>query len=149
MYEQREDDVDREIVQLQREIYGDVKEEGWFKEYWRPAIAWLYFVINLFDFLVAPILTGIFSYATGAKLVMWVPLTLQGGGLFHLSMLAILGIYAWQRSEEKKFNNYGRYGGYGGYGGNYGGYNNNYGGSDLEAKKARLKELIKKKKGVG
>jgi hypothetical protein len=32
---------------------------------------------------------------------MWVPLTLQGGGLYHISMGAILGIAAWTRGKEK------------------------------------------------
>jgi hypothetical protein len=32
----------------------------------------------------------------------WTPLTLSGGGLFHLSFGAILGISAFTRGQEKK-----------------------------------------------
>lgn len=31
----------------------------------------------------------------------WSPLTLQGAGLFHLAMGAILGVTAWSRGQEK------------------------------------------------
>ena len=31
----------------------------------------------------------------------WAPLTLQGGGLFHMAMGAVLGITAWSRGQEK------------------------------------------------
>lgn len=31
----------------------------------------------------------------------WSPLTLQGGGLFHLSMGAIVGFHVWGRTQEK------------------------------------------------
>jgi hypothetical protein len=32
---------------------------------------------------------------------MWVPLTLQGGGMYHIAMGAILGISAFTRGKEK------------------------------------------------
>jgi len=32
---------------------------------------------------------------------MWQPLTLGGGGLYHLAMGAVLGIAAWSRGQEK------------------------------------------------
>jgi hypothetical protein len=32
---------------------------------------------------------------------MWQPLTLQGGGLIHISFGAILGVAAWTRGQEK------------------------------------------------
>lgn len=31
----------------------------------------------------------------------WVPITLQGGGLFHVSMCAVLGVSAYGRTQEK------------------------------------------------
>ena len=31
----------------------------------------------------------------------WQPITLQGAGLFHLSMGAIIGVAAWGRTQEK------------------------------------------------
>jgi hypothetical protein len=55
-----------------------------------------------FDFLVAPILWPIFQAASGiAEVKPWLPITLQGAGLYHLAMGAILGITSWQRSQER------------------------------------------------
>ena len=34
-------------------------------------------------------------------IVAWNPLTLQGAGLYHLAMGAILGVAAWSRGQEK------------------------------------------------
>ena len=31
----------------------------------------------------------------------WAPITLQGGGLFHVAMGAVLGVSAWSRGQEK------------------------------------------------
>lgn len=60
-------------------------------------MAWTYLIINIFDFLVAPILfMGFWKYGT-----VWTPLTLQGGGMFHLSMGAIVGFHVWGRTQEK------------------------------------------------
>lgn len=77
------------------------KEASWIKHYWRPAIAWQYFAVCLFDFILAPILLGMFAYVTGAAYIVWVPLTLQQGGFYHLSMGAIIGVAAWSRGQEK------------------------------------------------
>ena len=55
-----------------------------------------------FDFILGPILFNILQYWNpGQAIGMWVPLTLQGGGLYHISMGAILGIAAWTRGKEK------------------------------------------------
>lgn len=43
----------------------------------------------------------IFAGYTSTGLLMWEPLTVQGGGLFHLSFLAILGVASWTRGMEK------------------------------------------------
>jgi hypothetical protein len=32
---------------------------------------------------------------------MWKPLTLEGSGLFHVAMGAVLGVTAWTRGQEK------------------------------------------------
>ena len=77
------------------------QETPWFKKYWRPAIAWQYFAVCLFDFLIAPIATMMFFYYTGQVYVQWVPLTLQYGGLYHMAMAAIVGVYTWSRGLEK------------------------------------------------
>ena len=79
----------------------DNKEASWIKHYWRPAIAYQYLAVCLFDFLFAPLLLGFFAYITGSTYIMWVPLTLQQGGFYHLSMGAIIGVAAWSRGQEK------------------------------------------------
>lgn len=77
--------------------------ETWFKDRWRPAIAWQYFTVCLFDFIIAPVLTGTFHYITESAVnyEQWQPLTLQTGGFYHVSMAAIIGVYAWSRGQEK------------------------------------------------
>lgn len=77
------------------------KESKWFKKYWRPAAAWQYILVCLFDFIIGPTITIIFFHSTGQDYVQWVPLTLQSGGFYHIAMGAILGIYAWSRGQEK------------------------------------------------
>ena len=76
-------------------------DEHWFKVHWRPAAAWTYLGICIFDFVAAPVFFGWFSWFTKTEMLAWAPLTLQGGGLFHLSFGAIIGIYAWGRTREK------------------------------------------------
>lgn len=76
-------------------------EEGWFNSRWRPAMAWLWFAVSAADFLVFPVLN---AAAAGAKLIPyapWDPITLKGGGLFHIAMGAVVGVAVWQRSNEK------------------------------------------------
>ncbi len=75
-------------------------EPGWVHDKWRPAIAWMYLLVNVFDFLLTPYILAIFSHSTQV-VVDWHPLTLQSGGLFHVSMLAIIGVSAWGRTQEK------------------------------------------------
>jgi hypothetical protein len=59
-------------------------------------------IICLFDFIVAPVLWSLFmAMYKGNVTEAWSPLTLQGAGLFHLSMGAILGVTAWSRGQEK------------------------------------------------
>ena len=77
------------------------KEASWIKQYWRPAIAWQYFAVCLFDFIVAPIMLVFYAYLTKTTLILWNPLTLAQGGFYHLSMGAIIGVAAWSRGQEK------------------------------------------------
>lgn len=73
------------------------------QRYWRPAMSWSYLLICVFDFLIFPIGAAVFQahfYPTGA-FVHWQPITLGGGGLYHLSNLAINGTSAYGRSLEK------------------------------------------------
>jgi hypothetical protein len=75
--------------------------ETWIQYYWRPAMAWQYFAVCLFDFIFAPVLTGLYHAYTGTPYVPWNSLTLTNGGLYHLAMGAIVGVAAWSRSKEK------------------------------------------------
>lgn len=80
----------------------ETKLETWFNKKWRPAMAWSYMVICVFDFIIAPILWSILQASyKGNVTEAWAPLTLQGAGLFHLAMGAILGVTAWSRGQEK------------------------------------------------
>jgi hypothetical protein len=84
-------------------IATDNTYEDWVNRKWRPAVAWSYIVICLFDFLVAPVMTFYFFQGyEGSTYTQWQPLTLVGSGLFHIAMGAIVGVTAWQRGEEKK-----------------------------------------------
>lgn len=78
----------------------DITSESWFKHQWRPTTAWVYLVICLFDFLLAPILTAVYFAKYGGQYIPWKPITLSEGGLFHISMGAILGITSWTRGQE-------------------------------------------------
>ena len=80
-------------------IQADLLKQSWFKN-WHLYAAWLYLIIILFDFLLAPmanvIILAYFHYA----IVQWTPLTLQSGGIFHIAMMAIIGISSWGRSQQ-------------------------------------------------
>lgn len=75
----------------------------WMSAKWRPAMGWMYMAVCIFDFIIFPILwTLIQAYdAQGAVTTEWDPLTLKGGGLFHVAMGAVLGVAAWSRGQEK------------------------------------------------
>jgi hypothetical protein len=76
--------------------------EDWMQKKWRPAMGWTYMAICLFDFILGPVLYNILQfYNPGQAVGMWTPLTLQGAGLFHLAMGAVLGIAAFGRTQEK------------------------------------------------
>lgn len=71
------------------------------QKYWRPAMAIQYFIICMFDFMLAPIGLAIYSAVRGIDYIAWHPLTLEGGGLYHIALGAILGVAAWTRGQEK------------------------------------------------
>lgn len=75
----------------------------WMSAKWRPAMGWMYMAVCIFDFIIFPILwTLIQAYdAQGVVTTEWDPLTLKGGGLFHVAMGAVLGVAAWSRGQEK------------------------------------------------
>ena len=87
--------------------------DEWMQRTWRPAVGVTYIVINVFDFIIFPILWSIFGAISNGELTPWQPLTLEATGLFHLSFGAILGVAAWSRGQEKMYgvdnNRYSRY----------------------------------------
>lgn len=77
------------------------KNEDWLNRKWRPAMAWMYMVVCIADFLIFPIMWAAFKAYIHESVEPWEPLTLQGAGLFHMAMGAVLGIAAWSRGREK------------------------------------------------
>ena len=75
-------------------------KESWVFTAWRPAIAWSYLFVCLFDFVGLPIIYSSVSENID-KLIDWTPYTLKGGGLYHMAMLTIIGVTAWGRTQEK------------------------------------------------
>ncbi len=99
--------------------------EHGFKKFWRPIAAYVYLGICIFDFVVGPIWleqsnqsVNVVAFAEIRKFEdkdvqmraldnvelgnrTWTPLTLLGGGLFHLAFGGILGISAFTRGREK------------------------------------------------
>jgi hypothetical protein len=79
--------------------------ETWVNKKWRPAMGWMYFMVCIFDFVVFPILWAAVQFweteAANDAFRQWQPLTLQGAGLFHMAMGAIIGITSYGRSKEK------------------------------------------------
>lgn len=74
----------------------------WINKRWRPAMGWMYMSVCIFDFIVFPILWSILQASTqGNVTTPWIPLSLQGAGLFHIAMGAVLGIAAYGRTREK------------------------------------------------
>lgn len=65
-------------------------------------MGWTYMITCIFDFIVAPILWSLLqAYTGGVVTLQWQPLTLQGAGLYHVAMGAVLGIAAYGRTREK------------------------------------------------
>ena len=99
--------------------------EHGFKKFWRPIAAYIYLAICVFDFVGAPLwiehANQTVNTAAFAEIRLfedkevqmkaiehielgnrsWEPLTLMGGGLFHLAFGAILGVAAFTRGQEK------------------------------------------------
>jgi len=78
------------------------KNEDWMNTKWRPAMGWMYMLVCITDFVLFPILWSLIQVVGDGKVEsQWVPITLQGAGLFHIAMGAILGIAAYGRTQEK------------------------------------------------
>lgn len=81
---------------------SDKKKEDWMNSKWRPMMGWMYMAVCAFDFIIAPVLWSLIqALFKGGVNVQWQPLTLQGAGLFHIAMGAVLGLAAYGRTQEK------------------------------------------------
>jgi hypothetical protein len=80
---------------------SEKKKEDWMNSKWRPMMGWMYMVVCMMDMVVFPILWSLLQTVTHTPITQWNPLTLQGAGLFHIAMGAVLGIAAFGRTQEK------------------------------------------------
>jgi len=80
---------------------SEKQKEDWMNSKWRPMMGWMYMLICLLDMAVFPILWSLLQAIQHQSITQWNPLTLQGAGLFHIAMGAILGISAYGRTQEK------------------------------------------------
>jgi hypothetical protein len=97
--------------------------ERWFVKYWRPAAAWTYLAICVFDFVVMPVYTARTNLTLEQVVAVtrelpegdrlqamtalirknsWTPITVAESGLFHLAFGAILGVAAWTRGRVQE-----------------------------------------------
>ena len=87
---------------MSEEVKEVKKDEDWMQKKWRPAMGWMYMIVCMMDMVVFPVLWSILqAFNHGQVTNQWQPLTLQGAGLFHLAMGAVLGIAAFGRTQEK------------------------------------------------
>jgi hypothetical protein len=80
---------------------SDKKKEDWMNSKWRPMMGWMYMLICTMDMVIFPVLWSLLQAVTHTAITQWNPLTLQGAGLFHIAMGAVLGIAAFGRTQEK------------------------------------------------
>jgi hypothetical protein len=81
---------------------SEKKKEDWMNSKWRPMMGWMYMLVCTMDFVVFPILWSVVQALGGGRVeTQWSPITLQGAGLFHMAMGAVLGVTAWSRGQEK------------------------------------------------
>jgi hypothetical protein len=81
---------------------AEKKKEDWMNSKWRPMMGWMYMLVCTSDFVLFPILWSLVQVIGGGRVeTQWQPITLQGAGLFHIAMGAVLGIAAFGRTQEK------------------------------------------------
>ena len=80
---------------------SEKKKEDWMNSKWRPMMGWMYMVVCMMDMVIFPILWSLLQTFHHQTITQWNPLTLQGAGLFHIAMGAVLGIAAFGRTQEK------------------------------------------------
>lgn len=84
------------------DVLVDNTNEDWINKKWRPAMGWMYMAVCIFDFILFPILWSVLQMVSnGSVTTPWQPISLQGAGLFHVAMGAVLGIAAYGRTREK------------------------------------------------
>ena len=80
----------------------DKEAQDWINKKWRPVMGWVYMLTCTMDFVLFPILWSLLqALSHGSVTSQWQPLTLQGAGLYHIAMGAVLGIAAYGRTKEK------------------------------------------------
>ncbi len=78
------------------------ESEDWINKKWRPVMGWVYMATCTADFVLFPILWSLLQAVQGGQVSsQWNPITLQGAGLYHIAMGAVLGIAAYGRTKEK------------------------------------------------
>ena len=81
---------------------SEKKKEDWMNTKWRTMMGWVYMAVCLADFVLFPVLWSLVQAAHGGQIhTQWNPITLQGAGLFHMAMGAIIGVAAFGRTQEK------------------------------------------------
>jgi hypothetical protein len=74
----------------------------WINKKMRPMMGWIYMLTCTCDFVIFPVLWSLLqALSHGTVTSQWQPLTLQGAGLYHIAMGAVLGIAAYGRTKEK------------------------------------------------
>ena len=90
---------------MTEEVKTERPSEDWMTKKWRPMMAMMYMICCLCDFALFPIMFTVVQFwevqAANDAFRQWVPITLQGGGLFHVAMGAVLGVSAYGRTQEK------------------------------------------------
>jgi hypothetical protein len=84
------------------EVLVENTNTDWINNKWRPVMGWMYMLVCTCDFVLFPVLWSVLqAVSKGQVSSQWQPLTLQGAGLFHLAMGAVLGVAAYGRTKEK------------------------------------------------
>jgi hypothetical protein len=80
----------------------DKDATDWINKKMRPMMGWIYMLTCTCDFVIFPVLWSLLqALSHGTVTSQWQPLTLQGAGLYHIAMGAVLGIAAYGRTKEK------------------------------------------------
>jgi hypothetical protein len=83
-------------------VTSEQEKEDWTTKKWRPMMGWMYMLVCTMDFILFPILWSLLqAMDKGSVTLQWQPITLQGAGLFHMAMGAVLGVAAFGRTQEK------------------------------------------------